>query len=232
MTAKKILICGLPGSGKTTLGQYLSRAIGAVHWDGDEVRKITNNQDFSLDGRLAQARAMRDVCNVTVRSNVHAVASFIAPTPTIRDIFWADFTVYLDRAVACPYRDTNYLWQAPVHADFVVGPGPLPVTPAPYVDEIIGRLFPGHPPLADNRMLDIWVQLDAIGRIVSSIRANLPMRVYKDVDRDTIIPPSPVLASVHVADAIRMAGGHRRHPDPSGTSHAFDTFGADDTAGC
>ena len=37
--AKKILVMGLPGAGKTTLSKYLAKIINAVQVNADEVRK-------------------------------------------------------------------------------------------------------------------------------------------------------------------------------------------------
>ena len=38
----KILIMGLPGSGKTTLATALARELSCVHFNADEVRKEIN----------------------------------------------------------------------------------------------------------------------------------------------------------------------------------------------
>ena len=36
---KKILVCGLPGAGKTYLSTRLAKRIGAVHLNADDIRK-------------------------------------------------------------------------------------------------------------------------------------------------------------------------------------------------
>ena len=53
---KKILIMGLPGSGKTTLASKLVPLINAKWINADEVRKSNNDWDFSDKGRLRQAQ--------------------------------------------------------------------------------------------------------------------------------------------------------------------------------
>ena len=54
---KKILIMGLPGSGKTTLAGELRKLLpGSVVWlNADEVRRKFNDWDFSHDGNYAPA---------------------------------------------------------------------------------------------------------------------------------------------------------------------------------
>lgn len=136
----RILVFGLPGVGKTTLAAALAKRIDAVHWDGDPVRELTHNWDFTHDGRARQALTMRRLCDTVNQAWHPAVASFIAPTDPIREVFNADFSVWIDRTVASPFRDTNQIWQEPKTYSFRISPGPLPVTPAPYVDMIVDRL--------------------------------------------------------------------------------------------
>ena len=38
----KILIMGLPGTGKTWLGERLGKHFGVPYWDADDVRRIYN----------------------------------------------------------------------------------------------------------------------------------------------------------------------------------------------
>ena len=52
---KKILIMGLPGSGKTTLAKELINMIDAEWLNADIVREKFKDFDFSEEGRLRQA---------------------------------------------------------------------------------------------------------------------------------------------------------------------------------
>ena len=52
----KILIMGLPGSGKTTLASYLVPMLKAKWLNADQIRKKYNDWDFSNRGRLRQAK--------------------------------------------------------------------------------------------------------------------------------------------------------------------------------
>ena len=58
---KKILIMGLPGSGKTTLASELVPLLKAKWINNDKVRRAANDWDFSEEGRSRQAKRMADL---------------------------------------------------------------------------------------------------------------------------------------------------------------------------
>ena len=66
--AKKFLIMGLPGAGKTTLANKLATKIISIRINADEVRKKYNDWDFSEEGRDRQAKRMRDLSDQIVKS--------------------------------------------------------------------------------------------------------------------------------------------------------------------
>ena len=68
----KILIMGLPGSGKTTLAKHLVPMFNAVWLNADEVRKEADDWDFSDEGRKRQSLRMWTFAEEAV--DVRAVA--------------------------------------------------------------------------------------------------------------------------------------------------------------
>ena len=116
----KILIFGLPGSGKTTLAKPFADLIGGVHINADEVRTKYNDWDFTQEGRMRQAQRMRHIADGVVMAGKIAVADFIAPTENARLEFAPDYTVWMDTIKAGKYEDTNRMFQPPIKVNYHV----------------------------------------------------------------------------------------------------------------
>ena len=116
----KILVCGLPGSGKTTLSMHLKPMFNAIHLNADEVRKQADDWDFSNEGRKRQANRMRDLANDQVKQNRVVIADFICPTEQLRKDFDADYVIYMDTIKEGRFEDTNKIFEAPSNYDFKV----------------------------------------------------------------------------------------------------------------
>lgn len=110
---KRILIMGLPGSGKTTLALELMQLLApnAVHLNADAIRKINNDWDFSEEGRLRQAKRMRTLADGIVRN--YAIADFVAPLEEMRRIYNADYTIWVDTIKEGRFEDTNQAFICP-----------------------------------------------------------------------------------------------------------------------
>src|SRR5210317_1916899 len=107
----KILICGLPGAGKTTLGKPLADLIGGVFLNADEIRKEYDDWDFSPEGRMRQAMRMKFLSDGIVKAGKIAVADFICPTRQAREQFNADFIVWMDTIKEGRFEDTNKIFE-------------------------------------------------------------------------------------------------------------------------
>lgn len=142
MTAQRILVMGLPGSGKTyfaeRLKKYLETNSGThnmplekmanyeikptfwqakVDWfNADEIRKRYNDWDFSKEGRIRQSLRMFDFAIKCTGDYV--ICDFVAPLPEMRHNFKADWTIWIDTIAEGRYEDTNKAFVPPDVYDF------------------------------------------------------------------------------------------------------------------
>ena len=84
-----ILFFGQPASGKTTLakdfisqGNYLD---GFVHIDGDKWRDITDNKDYSKEGRMRNLKGAFDMALYLEKEGFLPVLSFVTPYEELRE---------------------------------------------------------------------------------------------------------------------------------------------------
>ena len=118
MQKKKILVMGLPGSGKSYLCERLSKLIDATWINADQVRKDANDWDFSAEGRTRQAKRMAEFALKLKKEGNYVVADFICPTPEARKLFPADYVVWVDTIKAGRFEDTNQMFVKPEKYDF------------------------------------------------------------------------------------------------------------------
>ena len=83
---------GQPGAGKTTLALALKKELSArghvtVHLDGDLLRIVTANQDFSTAGRMKNIRAAQALAAKIHEDGAWVVAAFVSPFRVLREEF-------------------------------------------------------------------------------------------------------------------------------------------------
>ena len=116
----KVLILGLPGSGKTTLAKPFAELIGGIHINADKIREHYNDWDFTAVGRMRQAQRMKHLADGVVMAGKIAVADFVCPTEEARQTFDADFTIWMDTIEKGRFEDTNKMFQPPTNYNYHV----------------------------------------------------------------------------------------------------------------
>ena len=120
--AKRILVMGLPGAGKTYLAQHILDHLQAekkrVGWlNADDVRKKYDDWDFSEAGRIRQSKRMRDLADAMTECD-YVICDFVAPLVEMRNNFKADWTIWVDTIREGRYADTNAMFVEPEVYDF------------------------------------------------------------------------------------------------------------------
>ena len=93
----KILICGLPGSGKTWIAKRLVDYIENCAWyNADIIRTASNDWDFTSEGRARQANRMKTFADFEASNGRSVICDFVAPTENARLLFKPDYLIWLD----------------------------------------------------------------------------------------------------------------------------------------
>ena len=114
----KILVMGLPGSGKTYLSERLVPLLNAAWYNADVVRKMANDWDFSVDGRDRQSKRMRTFADFEKTHGRFVVCDFVCPSKETRKNFDADIVVWMNTIKEGRFEDTNKLFENPEKVDF------------------------------------------------------------------------------------------------------------------
>lgn len=83
-----IWFTGQPGSGKTTLAKEIIRKLNHpkfVHIDGDDLRNLTDNKDYSINGRLSNIKFAQNLALFLENQNFIPVVSLVSPYKYLRE---------------------------------------------------------------------------------------------------------------------------------------------------
>ena len=94
--------------------------LNAKRLNADEVRKEANDWDFSEEGRKRQAKRMADFAIKLKSQGNFVVADFICQTPEARNLFPADFVIWVDTIKKGRFDDTNKMFVKPDKYNFHV----------------------------------------------------------------------------------------------------------------
>ena len=113
---KRILICGLPGSGKTTLATILVEVLGnADFYNADEIRSKFKDWDFTTEGRTRQMKRMQDYTRKSVAKGRYGVADFVCPTNELQKTLMPEYLIFMDTIEKGRFEDTNLIFEKPTN---------------------------------------------------------------------------------------------------------------------
>lgn len=84
-------IVGQPGHGKTTIGKIIHERINesfpTIHVDGDDIREIFNNKDYSETGRRKNIELAQNIVHFLHLKEFHVIVSLVSPYLDQREQF-------------------------------------------------------------------------------------------------------------------------------------------------
>ena len=91
-------LTGQPGSGKTTLAKEFINSIikdnpatKIINLDGDDLRSINKNKDYSKEGRIKNISTAISIMRFLANKNYICVVSIVAPYKFLRDELKTEF---------------------------------------------------------------------------------------------------------------------------------------------
>tara|TARA_B100001564_G_C20593956_1_gene649279 strand:+ start:53 stop:475 length:423 start_codon:yes stop_codon:yes gene_type:complete len=78
---------GQPGAGKTTIAKLLKENLSSpsVHIDGDFMREVFKNTDYSEEGRKNNMRKVTTIARFLHNKNFNVIISVVGPYKDVRD---------------------------------------------------------------------------------------------------------------------------------------------------
>lgn len=152
----RILIMGLPGSGKTTLAKLVASELKADWFNADKIRGIYKDWDFSKEGIIRQVKRMKLLADQS--KNKIVVADFVCPLKQQMDIFKPHYVVWMDTIKKGRYPSMNKIFKIPKRFDLKVTSKDANLWKIPIVDkfkkykwnnraetgQMLGRFQPFH----------------------------------------------------------------------------------------
>ena len=94
MKMQSIWLTGQPASGKTTLANLLLKEIAdSYNVDGDDLRDLFQNKDYSREGRYANIRLGMSISGYLISKGLIPIVSLVSPYRELREEFKAKYEV-------------------------------------------------------------------------------------------------------------------------------------------
>ena len=86
-----VWLTGQPGAGKTVLGQAIKKHLDksnskkSVIVDGDDVRQLFENQNYSIDGRKKNIKFVQKLSQFLIGNDIIPIVCLVSPFKDLRD---------------------------------------------------------------------------------------------------------------------------------------------------
>lgn len=138
----KILVMGLPGSGKTYLAKRIARLLGARWLNADKIRERYNDWDFTEKGILRQATRMKNFAEKSKKKYV--VADFICPLSKQRKIFNPNYIIWMNTIKKSRYPRMNRIFKKPKNYDLKFDEKNLPENLIKVKKKVLGKKWKNY----------------------------------------------------------------------------------------
>lgn len=95
-----VWLTGQPGAGKTVLGSLMKSHLEEnilekkfVIIDGDDIRELFENKDYSIQGRLKNVKFVQDLCCFLIKNQIVPIVCMVSPNLDQREEFKSKFKV-------------------------------------------------------------------------------------------------------------------------------------------
>lgn len=113
----KILIMGLPGTGKTWLSDHLQTNLRTSLFDSYDVRLMADDLDYSKEGRLRHARRMAAIATFESGWGRTVIVNSVCPRIEMRAIIDPDVLIWMDTFEGSKDPNTNRMFQPLTNTD-------------------------------------------------------------------------------------------------------------------
>ena len=111
----KILIFGLPGSGKSTFAEKLCKDMDVAYFNADQIRTIFNDWGFDKRSRSNQALRMWRLTELTTK---HSIVDFVCPFNEYREPY--HIKIWMNTIQSGRFEDTNKVFEKPNKVDYEI----------------------------------------------------------------------------------------------------------------
>lgn len=106
-----ILVTGRNSVGKSFFCKQFLKHVSAAYFNNDDVRRQTDNADFSMSGRFLAAQNMRQLIDQSLAEI--KLVDMICPTKELRAVIKPDIIVFIDSDKPSKYPDTDSIYEKP-----------------------------------------------------------------------------------------------------------------------